>query len=73
MSKANNPERDDAPFGKKIQDLYDLIDGIEIAMFTTRRPDGHLVSRPMATQTQAEGTDLWFVTDIESNKLDELG
>jgi len=57
---------------KKLDDLYELIDGIEIAMFTTRRPDGHLVSRPMATQTQAEGSDLWFVTDIESNKLDEL-
>ena len=57
---------------EKLTDLYQLIDGIEIAMFTTRRPDGHLVSRPMATQTQAEGTDLWFVTDIESNKLDEL-
>jgi general stress protein 26 len=57
---------------KKLDDLYELIDGIEIAMFTTRRPDGHLVSRPMATQTQAEGSDLWFVTDIESQKLDEL-
>jgi general stress protein 26 len=57
---------------KNLKELYDLIDGIEIAMFTTRRPDGHLVSRPMATQTQAEGTDLWFVTDIESHKLDEL-
>jgi general stress protein 26 len=57
---------------KKLDDLYDLIDGIEIAMFTTRRPDGHLVSRPMATQTQAEGSDLWFVTDVESHKLDEL-
>lgn len=57
---------------KKLDDLYGLIQGIEIAMFTTRRPDGHLVSRPMATQTQAEGSDLWFVTDIESHKLDEL-
>jgi general stress protein 26 len=57
---------------KKLDDLYQLIDGIEIAMFTTRRSDGHLVSRPMATQTQAEGSDLWFVTDIESHKLDEL-
>lgn len=73
MSKATERTRDNAPLGKKIEDLYDLIEGIEIAMFTTRRPDGHLVSRPMATQTQAEGTDLWFVTDIESNKLDELG
>ena len=72
MSKAPDTNRDNATLGKKIEDLYDLIDGIEIAMFTTRRPDGHLVSRPMATQTQAEGADLWFVTDIESNKLDEL-
>jgi general stress protein 26 len=57
---------------KNLKELYDLIEGIEVAMFTTRRPDGHLVSRPMATQTQAEGADLWFVTDIESHKLDEL-
>ena len=72
MSTAKDRNRDDAPLGKKLKDLYDLIEGIEIAMFTTRRPDGQMVSRPMATQTQAEGTDLWFVTDIESNKLDEL-
>ena len=57
---------------KKLDDLYDLIDGIEIAMFTTRRPDGQLVSRPMATQERVTGTDLWFVTDISSHKLDEL-
>jgi general stress protein 26 len=57
---------------KKLDELYELIDGIEIAMFTTRRPDGHLVSRPMATQERVNGADLWFVTDITSNKLDEL-
>jgi len=28
---------------KKIDELYDLIEGIETAMFTTRRADGHLV------------------------------
>ena len=73
MSQASDRNRDQsASPGEKIKDLYDLIEGIEIAMFTTRRPDGHLVSRPMATQTQAEGSDLWFVTDIESHKLDEL-
>ena len=72
MSTAADRNRDRAPIGEKLEDLYRLIDGIEIAMFTTRRPDGHLVSRPMATQTQAQGTDLWFVTDIESQKLDEL-
>jgi general stress protein 26 len=42
---------DTPSLSKKLDDLYDLIEGIEIAMFTTRRPDGHLASRPMATQT----------------------
>ncbi|HEX6615298.1 MAG TPA: pyridoxamine 5'-phosphate oxidase family protein [Gemmatimonadales bacterium] len=72
MSSAKDRNRDEASLDKKLEELYELIEGIEIAMFTSRRPDGGLVSRPMATQTQAEGSDLWFVTDIESNKLDEL-
>lgn len=72
MSNAADRNREDVPLGKKLDDLYKLIEGIEIAMFTTRRPDGRLVSRPMATQTQAEGSDLWFVTNIESHKMDEL-
>ena len=57
---------------KKLDELYNLISDIEIAMFTTRRADGQLVSRPMATQERVTGTDLWFVTDVSSNKLDEL-
>lgn len=57
---------------KDLTELYDLVDDIEIAMFTTRRADGHLVSRPMETQEQEEAYDLWFVTDIETHKLDEL-
>ena len=57
---------------KKLDQMYGLVEGIEIAMFTTRRPDGHLVSRPMATQARAAGADLWFVTDGEAHKLDEL-
>ena len=35
---------------KPLDELYALIDKIEMAMLTTRRPDGRLVSRPMATQ-----------------------
>lgn len=61
-----------ATTGKKLDELYALIDGLEIAMFTTRRSDGQLVSRPMATQERVSGADLWFVTDVSSNKLDEL-
>ena len=56
----------------RIDDLYDLIDGIEVAMLTTRRPDGQLVSRAMETQRRTAGADLWFVTSIESQKFEEL-
>jgi general stress protein 26 len=57
---------------EKLSELYELIDDIETAMFTTRRGDGLLVSRPMATQAHAEGADLWFVTDRESPKVAEI-
>src|SRR5215216_1232088 len=60
------------PTEKKLDDLYELIDGIEIAMFTTRRADGHLVSRPMQTQERTSGVDLWFMTNVEAHKLDDL-
>ena len=45
-----------------LEGLFARIDDIEIAMMTTRRPDGHLQSRAMATQKRAGGADLWFVT-----------
>jgi general stress protein 26 len=62
----------EVPLEKKLDDLYELIDGIEIAMFTTRRADGSLVSRPMQVQERRAGTDLWFMTNVESHKLEEL-
>lgn len=62
----------DKPLTKKLDELYGLIEGIEIAMMTTRRADGSLVSRPMATQERQPGADLWFVTDVESEKIGEL-
>jgi general stress protein 26 len=71
--KAVAKNTDDAvPASKKLDDLYDLIDGIEIAMLTTRRADGHLISRPMQTQEHTTGMDLWFMTNLESHKLDDL-
>jgi general stress protein 26 len=56
----------------KLSKLYDLIESLETAMFTTRRSDGRLVSRPMATQKRAAGADLWFATARDSEKLDEI-
>jgi general stress protein 26 len=55
-----------------LKTLYDLIEDIETTMFTTRRRDGYLVSRPMANQKHAPGADLWFVGDEGSEKMDEL-
>jgi general stress protein 26 len=57
---------------KHIDELYELIEKIKTAMLTTRRPDGRLVSRPMATQKREPIADLWFVADVESHKIDEL-
>ena len=56
----------------EIHKLYEMIDDIEIAMLTTRRPDGHLESRAMANQKRAEGADLWFVTADETGKLRDI-
>ena len=46
----------------ELERLHARIEEIEIAMMTTRRADGHLQSRAMATQKRAAGADLWFVT-----------
>jgi general stress protein 26 len=72
QTRTQREQEQEVPTEKKLEQLYELIDGIEIAMMTTRRPDGSLVSRPMATQTRTEGTDIWFMTNVETAKVDEL-
>ena len=57
---------------QELEKLYDHVDDIEVAMMTTRRADGHLQSRAMATQKRAEGADLWFVTLEGTRKLRDL-
>ena len=57
---------------QKVEELYELIGEMEIAMMTTREPSGQLHTRPMATQTQAGIGDLYFVTNVETDKVDEL-
>jgi general stress protein 26 len=55
-----------------VAELWKLVDGIETAMLTTRRRDGNLVSRPMATQKRSAGADFWFVTSEGLPKLTEI-
>jgi len=57
---------------QELNALYEHIDDIEIAMMTTRRADGHLQSRAMATQKRAGGADLWFVARDGTGKLTDL-
>lgn len=58
---------------EQLETLFHLIDDIGMSMFTTRRADGRLVSRPMATLKRTSGADLWFVTARASEKLIEIG
>ena len=56
----------------ELKQLYEMVEEIEVAMMTTRRPDGHLESRPMATQKRASGADLWFVAAEGSGKTRDI-
>jgi general stress protein 26 len=56
----------------ELEKLYDHVNDIEIAMMVTRRADGHLQARAMATQKRAAGADLWFVSLEDSAKLRDL-
>lgn len=56
----------------ELQKFYGLIEQINVAMMTTRRRDGHLESRPMANQKQADGADLWFVTAEGTGKVADI-
>lgn len=56
----------------RLNRLYEVIEDIEVAMMTTRRGDGSLVSRPMATQRRAAGAHLWFVARDDSRKVEEI-
>lgn len=55
-----------------LETFYSMIEDIEIAMMTTRRQDGHLHSRAMATQKRADGADLWFVSADGTSKVDDI-
>jgi len=69
---SDNTLNDNVSPAKKIEELYSLVEGIDIAMLTTRNFDGALVSRPMATQEKRPRVDFWFVTSTETHKVDEL-
>lgn len=55
-----------------LRKLAELVEGIEIAMLTTRAADGSLVSRPLQTLKLDANGELVFFTANDSGKIAEL-
>ncbi len=50
-----------------------LLGGFKTAILTTRGPDGHYHSRPMALQEErAAGAEVWFATSRDSAKAHQI-
>ena len=64
------PQTEDAASG--MQELWNRIRGVRVAMLTTVQPDGSLRSRPMATQECEPDGVLWFAADADSAKVASL-
>lgn len=62
----------DNHMNSKLEQLYALIDGIDVVMLANRRPDGTLAARPMQTQAQRSECDLWFAAYDDAHVLEEL-
>ena len=56
-----------------LKKLGELIRGIPIAMLTTIDADGELRSRPMVTLRREVDSDLWFYTQAQGGKVEEIG
>lgn len=54
------------------QKLVDLVQGFSNAMLVTHGVSGHLEARPMAIAEVEESGDVWFVTDRDSGKVDDV-
>lgn len=57
---------------ENIKKLRELIKDIKFAMLTTVEEDGTLRSRPMATQQFEFDGNLWFFTNVNAPKVDEV-
>ncbi len=57
---------------ESIKKLHELIKDIRFAMLTTVEEDGTLRSRPMATQEFEFDGNLWFFTNANAPKVDEV-
>lgn len=52
--------------------LHERIKDHDVAMLTTVSQDGYIHSRPMMTQEREPDADLWFVTALDTEKVEEI-
>lgn len=52
--------------------LLERIKDYKTAMLTTVSPEGYIHSRPMATQEREPDADLWFVSALDTEKINEI-
>ncbi|NAZ87701.1 pyridoxamine 5'-phosphate oxidase family protein [Kineococcus sp. T90] len=55
-----------------VQKVAEIIEDIKTCMLTTSTDDGRLVSRPMAVQQVRFDGDLWFATDGDASKVEQI-
>jgi general stress protein 26 len=54
------------------QKVWDMIKDIRISIMVTYDDDGNLTSRPMSAQQEGFDGNLWFFTDVNSLKIDQI-
>lgn len=73
MSASNSPvQNGDATREARMARLRELIDDIETAQLVTMDTDGVMRSRPMATLELDDEGELWFFTNDDTAKVDNV-
>ncbi|MGV3710541.1 MAG: pyridoxamine 5'-phosphate oxidase family protein [Gemmatimonas sp.] len=57
---------------EKLEEFKKLVDDFDMGMLVTIAEDGAIVSRVMASQKRRPDVDMWFVSTIEDEKIDEI-
>jgi general stress protein 26 len=68
----NQPEQKQQDRQQSIRTLRELIRDIRVCMLTTHTPDAGVRSRPMITARHEFDGELWFFTQADDPKVDEI-
>lgn len=57
---------------EQTKDFYEYLEAFETAMLVTHAKDDELRARPMQLADVGENGQLWFVTELDSEKVEEI-